>query len=119
MNPYVVLMEDRDGAGNRSIGSHFASEGEKDHAMGRQQKKWRARRGCGKDAGWKSQKNDFPTPLGNPANPAGFPLSHSLGDCGRLTKTGHFICYEKGTFLSRNSPSETLGRSFKPRQQLR
>jgi len=58
--------------------------------------------GCGKDARWKSQKTDFPTPLGNPANPAnpaGFPLSHSLGDCGRLTKTGHFICYEKGTFL--------------------
>jgi hypothetical protein len=35
--------------------------------------------GCGKDAGWKSQKADFPTPLGNPANPAGFPLSHSPG----------------------------------------
>jgi hypothetical protein len=29
--------------------------------------------GCGKDARWKSQKADFPTPLGNPANPAGFP----------------------------------------------
>ena len=26
-------------------------------------------------------------------------LSHSLGDYGRLTKTGYFICYEKGTFL--------------------
>jgi hypothetical protein len=25
--------------------------------------------------------------------------SHSLDDCGRLTKTGYFICYEKGTFL--------------------
>jgi len=35
-------------------------------------------------------KDDFPTPLGNPANPAGFPLSHSLSDYGRLTKTGHF-----------------------------
>src|SRR6266404_6665653 len=64
----------------------------------------------------------------NPANPAGFPLSHSLGDCGRLTKTGHFHLLRKGdisnvvrmgTFLSRNSPSETLRRSFKPRQQLR
>ena len=55
--------------------------------------------GCGKDARWKSQKADFPTPLGNPANPAGFPLSHSLGDCGRLTKTGYFICHEKRTFL--------------------
>jgi len=55
--------------------------------------------GRGKHAGWKSQRTDFPTPLGNPANPAGFPLSHSLGDYGRLTKTGYFICYEKGTFL--------------------
>jgi hypothetical protein len=69
--------------------------GEEDHAVGRQQKKMAARRGCGKDARWKSQKTDFPTPLGNPANPAGFPLSHSLGGGGRFTKTGHFICYEK------------------------
>src|SRR5947199_359993 len=37
--------------------------------------------GYGKDAGWKSPKADFPTPLGNPANRAGFPLSHSPGDC--------------------------------------
>jgi hypothetical protein len=29
--------------------------------------------GCGKAARWKSQKTDFPTSLGNPANPAGFP----------------------------------------------
>ena len=36
--------------------------------------------GCGKAAPWKSQKTDFPTPLGNPANGAGFPLSHSRGD---------------------------------------
>jgi len=37
-------------------------------------------KGCGKDAGWKSQKDDFPTLLGNPAKCAGFPLSHSPGD---------------------------------------
>ena len=73
-------------------------DGEKDQGMAGRRKNG-GRRGCGKDAGWKSQKTDFPTPLGNPANPAGFPLSHSLGDCGRLTKTGHFSCYEKGTFL--------------------
>jgi hypothetical protein len=66
---------------------------------GRQQKKWRARRGCGKDAEWKSQKSDFPTSLGNPANPAGFPLSHSPGGYGRLTKIEHSLFYEKGTFL--------------------
>jgi transposase len=56
------------------------------------------RQGRGKDAGWKSPKADFPTPLGNPAKCAGFPLSHRLGCCGRLTKTGHFTCYEKRTF---------------------
>ncbi len=55
--------------------------------------------GCGKDAAWKSQKADFPTPLGNPANPAGFPLSHSPGGYGRLTKIEHSLFYEKGTFL--------------------
>jgi transposase len=60
--------------------------------------KWR-RDGLWKRRWMEKSKNDFPTQLGNPANPAGFPLSHSLGDCGRLTKTGHFICYEKGTFL--------------------
>jgi len=38
-------------------------------------------KGCGKDAPRKST-NHFSSPLGNPANPAGFPLSHSLGDGG-------------------------------------
>ena len=38
-------------------------------------------KGCGKAAAWKST-NHFSTPLGNPANPAGFPLSHSHGDGG-------------------------------------
>src|SRR5215472_8463064 len=54
--------------------------------------------GCGKDARWKSQKTDFPTSLGNPANGAGFPLSHSYygywlnlkPDISLATKTGHF-----------------------------
>jgi hypothetical protein len=54
--------------------------------------------GCGKDAGWKNHKADFPTPLGNPANCAGFPLSHSPDGCwlimkldiSRATKSGHF-----------------------------
>jgi hypothetical protein len=54
--------------------------------------------GCGKAAGWESHKPDFPTPLGNPAKCAGFPLSPSP-DCCWLTmkpdiscakKTGHF-----------------------------
>jgi len=55
--------------------------------------------GCGKDASWKSHKPDFPTSLGNPANPAGFPLSHSPDDYGRLTKIEHSLFYEKGTLL--------------------
>src|SRR5437899_3028111 len=32
--------------------------------------------GGGKDAAWKSRKTDFSTPLGNPAEDTGFPLSH-------------------------------------------
>jgi hypothetical protein len=35
--------------------------------------------GCGKDAAWKSLNIDFSSPLGNPAETAGFPLSHSCG----------------------------------------
>jgi len=38
------------------------------------------KKGCGKAAPWKSPKTDFSTPLGNPAIPAGFPLSHSHDD---------------------------------------
>ena len=41
--------------------------------------------GCGKAAAWKSLKGDFPTPLGNPAEGAGFPLSHSHGGDGALS----------------------------------
>jgi hypothetical protein len=54
--------------------------------------------GCGKDAGWKSQKADFPTPLGNPANPAGFPLSHSPDGYGRLTKIEIPFSTKRGHF---------------------
>ena len=42
-------------------------------------------KGCGKGAAWKST-NHFSTPLGNPANPAGFPLSHSHGDDGIIPR---------------------------------
>src|SRR5260370_42536218 len=76
----------------------MAGEGEKDHVAG--SRKNGGATGCGKAAWWKSQKADFPTTLGNPANPAGFPLSHSPDDYGRLTKIdipfstkrGHFYC---------------------------
>jgi hypothetical protein len=55
--------------------------------------KWRRER-LWKSRGVEKSKNDFPTPLGNPANPAGFPLSHSLGDCERLTKN-RYISFTK------------------------
>jgi hypothetical protein len=41
-------------------------------ARGRQQKKWRRER-LWKSRGVEKSKNDFPTPLGNPANPRGIP----------------------------------------------
>jgi hypothetical protein len=49
------------------------------------ERKNRRARGCGKDARRKSPIADFPALLGNPANTAGFPLSHSLGGGWRLT----------------------------------
>jgi hypothetical protein len=48
-------------------------------------------KGCGKAAEWKSPKADFSTPLGNPANPAGFPLSHSPGDDGLFPRVAQEI----------------------------
>src|SRR5260370_39616520 len=62
---------------------------------GREETKWRRER-LWKSRGVEKAKNDFPTPLGNPANPAGFPLSHSLGDSGRLTKNRTFHLLRKG-----------------------
>ncbi len=47
--------------------------------------------GCGKAAAWKSPKADFSPPLGNPANPAGFPLSHSPGDDGLFPRVAQEI----------------------------
>src|ERR1035438_10481430 len=48
-----------------------------------------ASQSCGKDAWWKSQKNDFPTTLANPAKRAGFALSHSFYDYWLIQETGH------------------------------
>jgi hypothetical protein len=42
----------------------------------------RTEESCGKDAPRKSLNSDFPTALGNPAETARFPLSHSSGDDG-------------------------------------
>src|ERR1700758_5300020 len=59
---------------------------------------------CGKDAPWKSP-SDFPASLGNPAQTAGFPLSHShdggtLSTSNRtyrvLKKADLLTCYGQG-----------------------
>jgi hypothetical protein len=42
-------------------------------------KRLQSDKGCGKDAPWKNLKPGFPTELGNPAQNAGFPLSHTPG----------------------------------------
>jgi hypothetical protein len=42
-------------------------------------------KGCGKDAPWKNLKPGFPTELGNPAQNAGFPLSHTPGGGSSVT----------------------------------
>src|ERR1700689_5442 len=56
--------------------------------------------GYGKDAKRKSRTSDFPSPLGNPAHPAGFPLSHSPDDdYGVFRKPDLPRATEKGTVL--------------------
>jgi transposase len=54
---------------------------------------------CGKDARCKPQQNGVPTELGNPANIAGFPLSHSSSNDqsfrlleGEEKASGHIMC---------------------------
>jgi putative transposase len=47
-------------------------------------------KGCGKGAPWKSKSN-FSTPLGNPAEGAGFPLSHSPGGDGIIPSAAEQI----------------------------
>jgi hypothetical protein len=75
------------------------NEGENDNSVMTGNKQNDGATGCGKDAAWKSQTTDFPTPLANPAKPAGFALSHSPDDYRRgteiqifhhLRKRGHF-----------------------------
>ena len=49
-------------------------------------RKWlRPDHGGGKDAPWESRKAGFSTELGNPAQSAGFPLSHIPGGGSRVT----------------------------------
>ena len=84
------------------------AKGEKDYGMAG------SRKNGGRDGLWKrrsvekSKERTFPPRLEIPQTPRDSHFPHSLGDCGGLTKTGHFICYEKrdiskvvrkGTFL--------------------
>jgi hypothetical protein len=64
----------------------------------------KANQGRGKDVWWKSQKDDFPPTLANPANNAGFALYHRLYGYWMIYQTGHFTCLENRTFaLAKNT----------------
>ena len=58
----------------------------------------KASQGRGKDVWWKSQKDDFPSTLANPANNAGFALYHRLYGYWMIYQSGHFTCSENRTF---------------------
>ncbi|HYL15208.1 MAG TPA: hypothetical protein VEV41_19375 [Terriglobales bacterium] len=93
----VVVHQHLDGHLSLIYGPHRLGQYTAQGAL-MQPAKMAARGAVEKDAPWRSPKPDSSTALGNPAEYAGFPLSHSLGGCGRLTKTGHFTCYKKRTF---------------------
>jgi hypothetical protein len=80
-------MSDRESTGN---------DGEKDHVVITRNRKNDGATGYGKDAERKSPTTDFPSPLGNPAHPAGFPLSHSPDYYRKVLKSKSSISYEKG-----------------------
>ena len=58
----------------------------------------KANQGRGKDVWWKSQKDDFPSTLANPAKSAGFALYHRLYGYWMIYQSGHFTCLENRTF---------------------
>jgi len=64
--------------------------------MARNGEKFRGAKSCGKDASWKSQKPDFPTSLGNPANTRGIPTFPQLR---LLLFARRRVIEEMGTFL--------------------
>src|ERR1700721_2293197 len=59
----------------------------------------RAGENCGKDAPWKSP-SDFPTSLGNPAQTAGFPLSHSHDGGTLSTSNRTYRVFKKADILT-------------------
>src|SRR5713226_6383859 len=71
--PYVVLLEDRDGASNESTGSHFAGRRPRKRSRdGRQQKNARARRAVEKTLGGKVKKR-LSHPAWKSRKPRGIP----------------------------------------------
>ncbi len=83
----VVVCEHLDGKLSIYHGPHRVGHYAPEEGAG-EEKKSAAAQSCGKDAPWKSPQQDFPTPLGNPANLAGFPLSHSSGGDDLLSQDG-------------------------------
>ena len=68
----VVVSEHLDGSLSVYYGPHQVGRFAK-----REEEENRGEPDCGKDAECKPLKNEVCTPLGNPAESAGFPLSHS------------------------------------------
>ena len=69
MHRRLAYFEDREGAGKGKCRKSFRGRRPNQITRWQAAEKMAARRGCGKDAGWKSKKTDFPTPLGNPQTP--------------------------------------------------
>jgi transposase len=82
----VVVCEHLDGTVSVYYGPHLVGQ------FGNEAKNESAAKSCGKDAAWKPLKTGVPTPLGNPANGAGFPLSHSSGDDDPTPPAGPIKC---------------------------
>jgi hypothetical protein len=87
----IKEISDGDSTGNPG----HADDGDKDHLVMTSSRKNDGATGYGKDAARKSQTPDFPSPLGNPATPAGFPLSHSPRRLRESIEIRIFYHYEK------------------------
>jgi transposase len=74
----VIVHEHLDGTLSIGYGPHVVGRYNAQGWPMLENKRKSAGKGCGKAAAWKT-KDRFPTPLGNPATAAGFPLSHSHG----------------------------------------
>jgi transposase len=71
----VLVAEHRDGSLSVYYGPHRVGQ-----FPGRETETESGAKSCGKDAAWKPLENGVSTALGNPAETAGFPLSHSFNN---------------------------------------